>query len=63
MVRVIRNDRKYSLIRPFWFDTIIEEEAWNLETDLGRMFSIQVKSNNMEDNFWLINRLDRGNSR
>lgn len=52
-VRVRRKERKYSLIWPFWFDTRIEVFIWIREIDLGRAFSIQVRSSSREAVFWL----------
>lgn len=62
-VNVRRKERKYSLIWPFWLDTIAEVFIWISETDLGRMFSIQVKSSNREAVFWLRDRFIRGMER
>lgn len=60
---VIKNDRKYSLIKPFWFDTIVDASIWNCATVLGRIFSIHVRSNDIEADFWLNSRFILGNDR
>lgn len=57
---VRRKERKYSLIWPFWLDTRVEVFIWSREIDLGRAFSIQVKSSNREAVFWLRDRFIRG---
>lgn len=52
-VSVKRKDRKYNLIWPFWLDTRVEVFIWRKEIDLGRAFSIQVRSSSREAVFWL----------
>lgn len=42
---VIRNDRKYSLISPFWLLRFLEVIVCKVEVVLGMDFSNQVKSN------------------
>lgn len=49
----IRNDRKYSLIRPFWFEVIIEADRWKLAVNFGIDFSIHTKSKRLDASFWL----------
>jgi hypothetical protein len=39
-----RKDRKYSLIIPFWLDTVIETLICMLAINLGVVFSIQIMS-------------------
>lgn len=58
--RVRRKERKYSLIWPFWLDTRAEVFIWRWEIDLGRAFSIHVRSSNREAVFWLRDRFIRG---
>ncbi len=48
MVIVTRKERKYSLIRPFWFVTIVDVFIWMSEVVFGKMFSSQIRSR-MED--------------
>lgn len=59
-VSVRRKERKYSLIWPFWLDTRVEVFIWSREMDLGRAFSIQVRSSSREAVFWLRVRFIRG---
>lgn len=58
--RVIRKDRKYNLIWPFWVEIIVEVLIWNAEIDFGRTFSSQVRSRIIEATFWLVMRLRNG---
>lgn len=58
-----RNERKYSLIRPFWFDTSVEVFTWNWEIDFGRIFSSQIRSSSSDADFWLVDRPMSGGSR
>lgn len=62
-VSVRRKERKYSLIWPFWLDTRLEVFIWRREIDLGREFSIQVRSSNIEAVFWPRSRFIRGTER
>lgn len=57
IIIVIRKERKYSLIRPFWFDTIVDIFIWMKEVVFGRIVSSQIKSSNDDADFWLIDRL------
>lgn len=57
---MIRKDRKYSLIWPFWVEMSVEVFIWDREIDFGRAFSSQVRSSSIEATFWLIIRLMRG---
>lgn len=59
-VSVRRKERKYSLIWPFWLDTRVEVFIWIREIDLGRAFSIQVRSSSREAAFWLRDRFILG---
>lgn len=59
-VSVRRKERKYSLIWPFWLDTRVEVFIWIREIDLGRAFSIQVRSSSREAVFWLRDRFTMG---
>lgn len=54
---VTRKERKYSLIRPFWFVTIMDIFIWVSEIVFGRIFSNQIKSRREDADFWLIVRL------
>lgn len=47
----IRNDRKYSLIRPFWLEVIIEADRWKLAVSFGIDFSIHTKSKRFDASF------------
>lgn len=47
-VRVRRNERKYSLIWPFWLETRIEAFICNWEIDFGSVASSQVRSSRRE---------------
>lgn len=51
---VIKNERKYSLIRPFWLVTIVDIFIWMSEVVLGRIFSSQMRSRREDADFWLI---------
>lgn len=57
---MIRKDRKYSLIWPFWVEMSVEVFIWDREIDFGKAFSSQVRSSSIEATFWLIIRLMRG---
>lgn len=58
--RVIKNEREYNLIRPFWVDTSVDEICWMWERDFGRTVSIQVWSRIIEADFWLDDRFING---
>lgn len=62
-VRVMRNERKYNLIWPFWVEIRIEVFIWNWEIDFGRMLSSQIESSRSDADFWLIDRFVSGGSR
>lgn len=51
---VIRKERKYNLIRPFWFVTIVDIFIWVDEMVFGKMFSSQIRSRRDDADFWLI---------
>lgn len=51
---VTRKERKYSLIRPFWFVTTVDIFIWISEVVFGRMFSSQIRSRMEDADFWLI---------
>lgn len=59
-IRVIKKERKYSLIWPFWLEMSVDVFIWNEEIDFGRVFSNQVESSSMEATFWLISKLTSG---
>lgn len=58
-----RKDRKYSLIKPLWFDVKVEAEDWVMATSLGTVFSIQIWSRRVVASFWLIRRFILGGRR
>lgn len=58
--RVIRNDKKYSLINPFWFDTRVEAFICMEEIVLGKKISSQVRSSRREADFCPIARFVDG---
>lgn len=62
-IRVIRKDRKYSLISPFWLEVKAARFVWRREAVLGRIISVQVESNRVDADFWPIERLVAGGSR
>lgn len=47
---VMRNDRKYSLISPFWLDIILDSWVWVIEVDFGIVLSSQIRSSRFKDN-------------
>lgn len=51
---VIRKERKYSLIRPFWFVIIVDMFIWISEVVFGKIFSSQIRSRREDADFWLI---------
>lgn len=51
IVIVIIKEREYSLISPFWLDTIIEEFCWILVINFGSAFSSQIRSSNIVADF------------
>ena len=53
--RVMRNERKYNSIKPFWSDTNVEVFIW-MRVVFDRIFSSQVKSKREDDDIWLSNR-------
>lgn len=57
---MIKKDRKYSLIWPFWLEIYDEAFIWNSEVDFGRVFSNQVWSSSIEATFWPIIKLVSG---
>lgn len=60
---MIRNDRKYIFIRPFWFETSVESFSCAWAMDFGRMFSSHAESRREDASFWLAVRLRWGGSR
>ena len=54
---VIRKERKYNLIRPFWLVIITDIFIWINEVVFGRIFSSQIKSMREDADFWLIVKL------
>lgn len=54
---VIRKERKYSLIRPFWFVIIVAIFTWAVEMVFGKIVSSQMRSRREDADFWLIVRL------
>ena len=51
IIIVTRKERKYSLINPFWFVTIIDIFVWISEVVFGKMFSSQIKSRRDDPDF------------
>lgn len=51
---VTRKERKYSLMRPFWFVIIVDIFICASEVVFGKMFSSQIKSRREDADFWLI---------
>lgn len=51
---VIRKERKYSLIRPFWLVIVVDIFIWASEMVFGRIVSSQIRSRREDANFWLI---------
>lgn len=62
-VSVRRNERKYSLIWPFWFETNTEAFICSWEIDFGNVASSQVRSSRREAVFWPRIRFSRGMER
>lgn len=50
-VIVTRKERKYSLIKPFWFVTMIDIFVWISEVVLGKIFSSQIRSRREDADF------------
>ena len=51
--RVMRNERKYNLIKPFWSDTNVKVFIW-MRVVFDRIFSSQIKSKREDDDdIWL----------
>lgn len=46
---VMRKDRKYSLISPFWLAIILDRWVWVIEVDFGTAFSSQIRSRRFRD--------------
>lgn len=44
-------DMKYSLIKPFWVEIIVEDFIWKWEIDFGMIFSNQIVSSSVDANF------------
>ena len=57
---VIRKERKYSLIRPFWFVTRVDAFLWACEMVFARMASSQIRSRREDADFWLIDKFMYG---
>ena len=51
---VTRKERKYSLIRPFWFVVVVAIFIWACEMVFGRIVSSQIRSRREDADFWLI---------
>lgn len=51
---VIRKERKYSLIKPFWFVVVVAIFIWACEMVFGRIVSSQIRSRREDADFWLI---------
>lgn len=57
---VIRKERKYSLIRPFWFVIVVDIFIWASEIVFGKMVSSQIRSRREDADFGLLLSLYRG---
>ena len=53
---VIRKERKYSLIRPFWLVIVVDIFIWASEMVFGRILCSQIRSRREDADFWLIDR-------
>ena len=51
---VIRKERKYSLIRPFWLVIGGDIFIWASEMVFGKIVSSQIRSRREDADFWLI---------
>lgn len=51
IVRVNMKDMKYSLIKPFWVEIIVEDFIWKWEIDFGMIFSNQIVSSSVDADF------------
>lgn len=60
---VIRNDRKYNLMRPFWLARFFEAVICKVEVVWGIAFSSQVRSNSRSDVLKLFVNIFSGRSR
>lgn len=56
-------DRKYSLIRPFWLEMVIDDFMFRWEMDFGNRYSSQIVSISVEASFWLAARFIVGTKR
>lgn len=56
----VKEDKKYSLIRPFWFEVVLESSNCSLDIFFGMLFSNQIRSSRRDAVFWLIMRLCKG---
>lgn len=56
----MREDRKYSLIRPFWFEIVLENNNCSWDIFFGMLFSNQIRSSRRDAVFWLVISLYRG---
>lgn len=54
---MMRKDRKYNLIRPFWFEVSKEAFSWIEVMVFGRIISVQVRSSREVASFWPIVRI------
>lgn len=50
----MRKDRKYNLMRPFWFEVSREAFSWIEAIVFGKIISVQAKSSREVASFWLI---------
>lgn len=56
----MREERKYSLIRPFWFEMVVEDSICSCDKFFGMVFSSQIRSSRRNAVFWLMVRLRKG---
>lgn len=59
-IRVIRKDRKYNLIIPFWLEIRVDKFDCDLEISFGRRPSNQIRSSKREAYFWLASKFMSG---
>lgn len=51
IIRVMRKEREYNLIRPFWFVVVTEAFIWKWAIDFGSASSIHIWSRSREADF------------
>ena len=51
IIIVTSKERKYSLIKPFWFVIMVDIFVWISEVVFGKIFSSQIKSRREDADF------------